>query len=419
MATMDTIIGQRGSWHSLPTILSQSQIAATINRDSSCPSDDVLSDSITTTVTSITNCSTAAPEAGIPIPQTPKPNFWLARSGSHGFDDFDWGYQTDESESEFADHVEFSEAPDQSTIDDPFSDGEIDIFECELQSDDDDVHDNDEDDCEQSDSDDSGDDGEGIDYEEIHLDDCNISFGNSVRFDTAVSYIESPHFSEGEDEEEEPVMTFHEMMMKHLELMRIAEDEEEPEDTDIAKKLIADISNRPDDYSRDMVELDKQLFIAYINGMHSSAKTKYDSILQKHVQALQDGTSQSPFLESKTVQGGYLDEVLKHVIGMFRNVVMPDEFDELVRLSGNGLADAPDRKKDVLHRVECLLRDRVAEGKITVHPTELSFLAAGIVYALEHPNIYVYPRTASGQSSGDACTSLSRDRDIDRPGDHD
>ncbi|KAL1974881.1 hypothetical protein VTN31DRAFT_5085 [Thermomyces dupontii] len=413
---MNTIIGQRGPWHSLPTILSQSQIAATINRDSSCPSDDVLSTSVTTTMTSITNISTAAPDAGIPIPQTPKSNFWLARSGSHGFDDYEWGYHTDESESEFAERVEFSEAPDQSTIDDPFSDGEIDIFECELQSDD--GHD-DEDDCEQSDSEDSGDDGEDNDYEEIHLDECNISFGNSVRFDTAVSYIESPDFPESEDEQDEPVMTFHEMMMKHLELMGTAENEEEQENTEIAAKLIADISNRPDDYSRDMVELDKQLFIAYINGMHSSANKKYDSVLQKHVQALRDGTSQSPFLESKTVQGGYLDEVLKHVIGMFRNVVMPDEFDELVRLSGKGLAETPDRKKDALHRVECLLRDRVAEGKITVRPTELSFLAAGIVYALEHPNIYVYPRTASENSSRDACTSLSEHQKIDKPDNHD
>lgn len=395
---METLFDRKSRWNSLPTVFSQSHIASSIYRDSSCTSDDVSDTSVATAITAVTNISSTLPEIGIPIPQTPKLSFKQSLLAAEAnLDGFESGYESDTSASEFAEHVEFSDFVDNAPHD-PFQDD--DIFDCELSS----VA-SEHDDVEQL-PDTSGD---GDDYEMIDLDDSHITFENSVRFDSNVCYIDSPEYSGDSDNEDrgEPEPTLHELMETGGNKIQWKVIDESfyddsgffgESDIDIANCLVEDISARPEDYPRDMIELDKQLFIAYMNGMHAVAGPKYKSLLHDRLQGLRDGRVQSPFFESDSFQGGYLDEILKHVIGIFRNVVLRDEYDELVRLSaakvaqrrGSSQKSLDTLSSDVLNKIETFLTERLAEGKVNFGKDELVFLAGGVAFALEHPNIYAY-----------------------------
>jgi hypothetical protein len=253
----------------------------------------------------------------------------------------------------------------------------------------------------------------------VDLNDSRITFENSVRFDSNISYIDSPEFFDNE-EQDEPEPTLHELIETGAnQIQWKVVDESLYDDSgffseseiDIANSLIEEISERPEDYPRDMIELDKQLFIAYINGMHGVTGPKYksllqdrmqgardESLLQDRMQGARDGRVQSPFFESESFQGGYLDEILKHVIGTFRNIVLRDEYDELVCLSAAKVAQQRSSSptsldgapSDILNRIETFLTERLAEGKVHFGKDELVFLAFGVAFALEHPTVYAY-----------------------------
>lgn len=409
---MEALLKHHPPWNSLPTTFPRSQTASSL-RDSSCPSDDVSDISLGTINTALTNISTTLPDFGIPIPHTPKQHFKFQNS-AHNLSGTDFGYESDGSRVEAAEHVEFSEHafqyPEDSLQGDEifaFEDYSYDHLEsatspydpCDSASEFDDFEDFDDID-------------EALDgyADDLQFDDSHIAFENFVRFDADVSYIDTvelPDEDFNDEIEEGPQMTLHEMMLladRHRGL--VAHDNQDHvdedyvnEETSIANVIIEELAK---DYPRDMLEVDRQLFIAFINGIHGDTRRKYQSCLHDRVQGFREGRFLSPFFEGETDSAGcfFLDEALKHVIGMFRHIVLREEFDELVRL-----ARASRMQKEMstslqmqpclfLDRIEGLLSERLLEGKASIGKDELSFFADGVVYALEHPNIYMYDGTA-------------------------
>ena len=366
-------------WNSLPTTLTRSQTSSSL-RDSSCPSDDVSEISLGTINTALTNISTTLPEFGIPIPHTPKQHYKFQNSVPT-FSGTDFGYESDDSRVEAAKHVEFSGHPFQNPEDSlqgdeifAFEDYSYDHIEsatspydpCESDSEFDDFEDFDEID-------------ESIDgyNDELQFDDSHIAFENFVRFDADVSYIDAVHFVDDdvETEREAPQMTLHEMMLhadRHRGLVthdsHDDNDDNHNEETSIANVIIEELVK---DYPRDMLEVDKQLFIAFLNGIHGDTRRKYQSSLHDRVQGFREGRFLSPFFEGEADSAGcfFLDEALKHVIGMFRHIVLREEFDDLVRS-----AQASRLQKEMptsssqmqpsafLDRIEGLLSERLLEG---------------------------------------------------------
>ncbi|KKA19911.1 hypothetical protein T310_6110 [Rasamsonia emersonii CBS 393.64] len=385
---MEGIHHIKAAWHSFPPLLSRSNFATPVCRDSAYASDEV-SDaaSVATSFTAVTNTSSQVPEIGIPIPQGPRSILKKAPLDAEATDirDFESGYESDDSESEFAEQLEFSVSAEQeSDTDVPVDD----IFDCELSS---------EAPLDQDDSCAEDDDGE---TDEIDFDDSHITFENSVRFDTDVSYIEAPEVDD--DECDEPEMTWHEIMERargRLQMIDADGASDNASDGFIEDDWERNIPNGPEEHPRDMVELDKQLFIAYMNGIHGVPDNKYKALLQTRAQEIREGRVHCPFFESETFHGAYLDEVLNHVIGVFRNVVLRDEFEELVRLCEAKVAleqsdvspqELGRHTKDFLDKIERLLLERLAEGKVTIGKDELSFFAGGIAYALENWGVYTY-----------------------------
>ena len=147
-----------------------------------------------------------------------------------------------------------------------------------------------------------------------------------------------------------------------------------------------------------MLDVDKQIFVAFINGIHGDTKRKYQSYLHDRVQGFREGRFQSPFFETEADSSGclFLDEALKHVIGMFRHIVLREEFDELARLAQSSRlqeqVSASTQKQSFafMERIERLLSERLLQGVASVGQDELSFFADGVVYALARPNVYAY-----------------------------
>lgn len=396
-------------WNSLPTAFSRSHTASSL-RDSSCASDDVSDISLVTTNTTITNISSTLPDLGIPIPHTPKQHFKF-QSSVRSLTGVDFGYESDDSIVEAAEHVEFSEHFSQypQYPDDSLQDDEIFAFEdysyepIESPSSPYDVYDTG---SEFDEIDEFDDIEEALDeyVDDMEFDDSHIAFENSVHFDTDVSYIDT---LEHPDDDADDVMggqssmTLHEMMLladrprDHV-MGDNQDDESGSGDTMIANIIIQQLAK---DYDRDMLDVDRQLFVAFINGIHGDTRRKYQSFLHDRVQGFREGRFQSPFFESETDPAGYfyLDEALKHVIGMFRHIVLRDEFDELVLLAQSSrLQDQvstpmqSEQSSAFLQKIERLLSERLLKGMTNVGQDELSFFADGVVYALERPNIYSY-----------------------------
>ncbi|CRG87445.1 hypothetical protein PISL3812_04462 [Talaromyces islandicus] len=415
MYTMEDLLKRTNPWNSLPPVLSHIHVtSSSFLRDGSCASDDISDISTVTTATTVTNVSSTLPEFGIPIPHTPKPH--LQSVASRGFHGYESGYEPDNSEVEGAEHVEFSDHVRQY-LDGQFQDDD-DIFDFEVYpsvSMDDEIdaemaledpfeH---ESDFEESDID------MGSYVEDIVFDDDYVEFGNSVHFDANISYIESPNDSESTDDDE-PQMTMHERMLLARKDLKPAEEDivnsdhddvdecydsdsnsdtedATKSDTAIADEIILEILSN---YSRDMVDIDKQIFVAFINGIHEVTDQKYQSHLQDRVQGFRDGRFQSPFFDNDSCL--FLNDSLKHVIGMFRNVVNREEFEELARLAGQRKGGEFESESVALfERIEHLVSERLLEDKVVVGKDELGFFVDGVVYALERPQIYAYDVSAA------------------------
>ncbi|KAJ0426374.1 hypothetical protein BJY00DRAFT_307239 [Aspergillus carlsbadensis] len=222
-----------------------------------------------------------------------------------------------------------------------------------------------------------------------------ISFESMVRFDSKVHYIEPPEY---EEENIDTGMTCHEMMAlarassypnkSHEETYSGAETSD-VDDTN--HEAVTDTIEQLPEHTSDILDLDKRLFEAYMNGMNGIADTTYKMRLRSQVTDFKSGRVQSPFLELHTANGVYLDTVLNHVIGTFRNSVVKEEFDELAGLSGlGGKKEHTASVQNMFDRIENLLSKRLTSNDLEIGPDELSFFASGVVYALENWKFYAF-----------------------------
>ncbi|KAE8145265.1 hypothetical protein BDV25DRAFT_74240 [Aspergillus avenaceus] len=230
------------------------------------------------------------------------------------------------------------------------------------------------------------------------LDGSFISFESNVRFDSNVFYIEAPELYE--DETPHAELTCHELMelAKASGSLQFQEDDSDSCDMHDADDELGSISDSikqlPEEHTSDDVDLDKRLFIAYMNGVNGISEPRYKSRLQARVGDIKMGRAKSPYLESNNSEGVYLDHALNHVIGTFPNIIAKKEFDELVYLSeekGSLQQQSEAREslnQDLLKKIENLLSERLAKD-VKIGPDELSFFAGGVAYALENWKPYM------------------------------
>ncbi|KAL3479904.1 hypothetical protein BJX99DRAFT_54140 [Aspergillus californicus] len=218
-----------------------------------------------------------------------------------------------------------------------------------------------------------------------------ISFEATVRFDSNVRYIEPPTY---EDDECAGIgMTCHELMKMTRTSSYPNKSHEETysgaETSDIVDADHEDISDSIEqlpEHTSDIIQLDKTIFEAYMNGVNEIANPEYKLRLRARVADFKSGFVPSPFLEMDSANGMYLNTVLRHVIGTFRNIVTKDELNALVDLSGKAHA-CQEIGANVFDEIEHLLSRRLT-GKIAIGPDELSFFASGVAFILENRKSY-------------------------------
>ncbi|GCB26421.1 hypothetical protein AAWM_09306 [Aspergillus awamori] len=228
------------------------------------------------------------------------------------------------------------------------------------------------------------------------LDGSFISFGPMVRFDTNIRYIDAP-VSLDDDEDCDAELTGHELMERALAsgTLRFKEsvddlDVDDIEDDELSSTLES-IKQLPEEHTSDVVDLDKRLFLAYMNGINGIPDLEYKARLRKQANDFYIGRLDSPYLDLDSASGTYFDNVLNHVIGLFRNIVAKEDFGELASLvNGEGASERSSgagrsHNKDLLAKIENLLSERLA-CDTDVGPDELSFFTSGVAYALENWN---------------------------------
>lgn len=224
------------------------------------------------------------------------------------------------------------------------------------------------------------------------FDDSFIAFESMVRFDPNVQYIEAPELEE--DEGPGTGLTCHELM----EMARSSDnlqtfDGEKPAAIESTEEHWRNAID-PEEYPRDMVDVDRQLFVAYVNGIKEIADSQYKGRLRVLVDDIRLGQAETPYLETNCSDGVYMDHALNHVIGVFRNLLVPDEFEELVALSSQKMSLTPQTKaleshnSSLMDRIQRLLVERLAQGNVDVEADELSFFAGGVTYALENWKVH-------------------------------
>jgi hypothetical protein len=182
-------------------------------------------------------------------------------------------------------------------------------------------------------------------------------------------------------------MTFHEMMLAHKygsqSVVNYLNGVDISENEDGHQEFVRHVAYQPEEFSRDAVDLDQRLFVAYMNGIHGIADSKYKTYLHAQVDNIRVGLESDSF-DSDDSACMYLDLISNHVNGVFRNLLADDEVSELVALyeeeRTTTLTPAPHQA--LLDKIEHLLHDRLANGRVEVCPDELSFFAGGVLHAI-------------------------------------
>ncbi|KAJ5190471.1 uncharacterized protein N7498_009456 [Penicillium cinerascens] len=230
------------------------------------------------------------------------------------------------------------------------------------------------------------------------FDDSFIGFDSMVRFDDNIRYIDSPEFSD--EEMSESQMTCHEQFLLHMTQNSQAalheshaEDELDDESKSDHKEFIRTTTHQPEDFPREAVNEDREIFVAEMNCIHGIANNKYKHYLRTQVDNIRLG-HEAESMHPDDPPCMYLDQILDHVIGVFRNLLAVDELNELVALREEemGLAiehgtihtssSALSHHLALLDKIEHFLLDRLTNGRVNVCPDELSFFAGGIAHAL-------------------------------------
>ena len=234
------------------------------------------------------------------------------------------------------------------------------------------------------------------------FDDTFIGFENMVRFDPKVEYIETPGTDMPKDEEcTDSQMTVHEMMLlaqksghSQSTLHQIDSDDLSDDDSESDHREFVRMStDQLEEFTRDAVDEDRRLFIAYMNGIHGIADSKYKNYVRTQADNIRLG-HETESVHPDDAPCMYLDMILNHVIGVFRNLLAADELSELVALRKEDLAldyslsNPHDVSSDLstrqalLEKIENFLLERLTNGRVNVCPDELSFFAGGIAHAL-------------------------------------
>ena len=240
------------------------------------------------------------------------------------------------------------------------------------------------------------------------MDESFVGFESAVRFDSNVQYIEPPVLQEEEQATPEPTdMTFHEMMdiARKSGNLRFVDEESIDSHSKSCSSTHNDTVGELEEHTRDIVDLDKRLFVAYMNGMSGIADACRPH-LRRRASDSRHGRLCSPFFEPDSASCAYLDQVLHHVIGVFPNLVVKEEFDELVALHEKKSALehelAPSREAvqqcaaTLLGKIEYHLSERLAKGNVNVGADEISFFAAGVADALENGDV-LFPHSLLGR----------------------
>ncbi|KAJ6017525.1 hypothetical protein N7451_000904 [Penicillium sp. IBT 35674x] len=230
------------------------------------------------------------------------------------------------------------------------------------------------------------------------FDDSFIGFESlSVRFDPQVQYIDTPTTELSEDEGSHSEMTVHEMMLlaqkagcSQASLNQSDAGDVLYDDSDCDhKEFFRMKTTQLEDFTRDAVDVDQRLFIAYMHGIHGIADTNYKTYLRTQADNIRHG-QETESMHPDDPPCMYLDLILDHVIGVFRNLLAEDELNGLIELRkedlaiepASGAASGPNPHQVLLEKIEKFLLNRLTNGHVDVLPDELSFFAGGIAHAL-------------------------------------
>lgn len=221
-----------------------------------------------------------------------------------------------------------------------------------------------------------------------------ISFTESVSFSMTLSYAEPPVFDDSDSDSDsdseddlEDTMTLHEKMVLSL-----------AKGQSFAPSLCGNASlGKPEEHDHDDLDVDKRLLAAYINGIRS-ANESYKKDLASLALNINQGLSTTPFIctDLVDVDGLYLNHALKHVIGIFRNLVAADELEALLDdavcndntfkscLGDDSCPTEPTTEKSSLHEdVSQLLSERLIDETMVVEEDVLDFFTRGVIYSLK------------------------------------
>ncbi|KAK2768614.1 hypothetical protein FQN54_000470 [Arachnomyces sp. PD_36] len=331
--------------------------------------------------------SYSAPEMSLPKSIVKKRRVGSSSHESYGQVTF----EDDGSEAAITDE-EIGDLPKPKDDEDPFTDfgefdGDDESSEEESDEEGDDEFDEDSDD-EEGEEEES--DGELIadSYDEYDNDPCAsvsfISFTETVSFNMTVSYSEPPVFEDSDEECDAPeeTMTFHEQMARALA-------------NSSANCANDDTLGNPDEHGNDVLDVDKRLLVAYINGMRT-ASDSYKKDLASLALNINQGLAATPFLPSDFSDGCYLNRTLEHVIGIFPHLVADDELEVLLGdalyrddtfknpFGNDDYPFEPTNGKTSLHQnVSQLLSERLIDETMAVEKDVLDFFAYGIIYSLK------------------------------------
>ncbi|KAJ5638040.1 hypothetical protein N7490_007919 [Penicillium lividum] len=225
------------------------------------------------------------------------------------------------------------------------------------------------------------------------FDDSFIGFETSVRFDPSIQYIDTPDTEmSGNELGPHSEMTVHEMMLLAQKSgfsqssFHESDAGSSHDDSDCGHKESYRMNTMQlDDFTRDAVDVDQRLFIAYMHGIRGITDANYKTYLHTQADNIRLG-QETESMHPDDPPCMYLDRILSHVIGVFRNLLTEEELNGLIELRKEDLALAPasdlNPHQILLDRIEQILLNRLTNGHVDVLPDELSFFAGGIAHAL-------------------------------------
>ncbi|KAK2776137.1 hypothetical protein FQN52_003807 [Onygenales sp. PD_12] len=146
-----------------------------------------------------------------------------------------------------------------------------------------------------------------------------IHFVNSVRFSLKDDVRIIPRRDENYDNGAEPEMTFHEQ----AHLMHASEH---------ATFEVYSVNQKdydPSEHSPDVVDLDKQLFVAYINGIRTMHTDDYKPVIHSRtLHATPSNVDIIPITEHQV--NAYLDRVVDSLLGFFPYLFAKDEYNHIL-----------------------------------------------------------------------------------------